>query len=190
MAKGTDKHYLVDLTPEALSDLGGITDARVRERIAARIDKLESDPELQGKPLTSVLKGYRSVRAAGQRYRIVYKVERDIDSVVVVVIGIRMDGGKKDAYNIAGHRLGERRGRDRKPREGASRREPQPDADALHGDDRARRRAPPGLLAHAVPARFRLRQREAPRATAGPGGREGPARRAVASSATFEGSPK
>ncbi|GAX39310.1 hypothetical protein NIES4075_02620 [Tolypothrix sp. NIES-4075] len=63
-----------------------------------RIDKLKTDPEKQGKPLVDKLKGYRSLRAVGQRYRIIYKVELDKVVVLVVGVGLRKQGDKEDIY--------------------------------------------------------------------------------------------
>ncbi|MBE9051374.1 type II toxin-antitoxin system RelE/ParE family toxin [Nostocales cyanobacterium LEGE 11386] len=62
------------------------------------MDHLKTDPEKQGKPLVDKLKGYRSIRAVGQRYRIIYKVE--LDKVVVLVVGLGMgkEGDKGDIY--------------------------------------------------------------------------------------------
>ena len=68
--------------------LEAIADRRVREKLARTIDSLESDPELRGKPLGDDLAGYRSVRAVGQRYRIIYRVERSTVVVMVVAAGI------------------------------------------------------------------------------------------------------
>jgi mRNA interferase RelE/StbE len=79
----------------------GIADRRIREKLAEVIDRLESDPELRGKPLDDDLAGYRSVRAVGQRYRIIYRVERTIVTVVVVAAGIRNVGGREDIYRVA-----------------------------------------------------------------------------------------
>jgi plasmid stabilization system protein ParE len=61
--------------------LDAIADRRVREKLASTIDSLESDPELRKPPADP--RGYRS-GAPGQRYRIIYRVER---SEVVVVGG-------------------------------------------------------------------------------------------------------
>jgi len=41
------------------------------------------------------------VRAAGQRYRIIYTVEEDRVLVLVVYVGIRKEGDKNDVYAIA-----------------------------------------------------------------------------------------
>jgi mRNA interferase RelE/StbE len=45
--------------------------------------------------------GHRSIRVVGQRYRIIYKVDGEKVTVLVVTIGIRKDGDKKDAYELA-----------------------------------------------------------------------------------------
>ncbi len=54
----------------------------------------------QGKALVGRLKGYRSIRALGQRYRIVYRVDKSKIIVVIVGAGIRKEGDKKDIYRI------------------------------------------------------------------------------------------
>lgn len=81
--------------------LEAVTDRRVREKLASVIDSLESDPELRGKPLDDDLAGYRSIRAVGQRYRIIYRVERSIVTVVVIAAGIRKEGSRGDIYRTA-----------------------------------------------------------------------------------------
>jgi mRNA interferase RelE/StbE len=90
--------YTVELTEEALEMLAEIQDRRVREKLFERIQKLAEEPEKQGKPLVDVLAGYRSVRAVGQRYRIVYGVDGEVVKVIVVGIGLRKDGSKADVY--------------------------------------------------------------------------------------------
>jgi hypothetical protein len=52
-------------------------------------------------PLLGELQGYRDLRAAGQRYRIIYTVEEDRVVVLVVYVGMRKDGDKNDVYAIA-----------------------------------------------------------------------------------------
>lgn len=94
------------LTEEARSDLDAITDARTYRAIARKIDGLASEPDKQGKALGGDLKDYRSVRAAGQRFRVVYQVGMLEGVVTVVVIGIRKANDKRDAYRIASRRLG------------------------------------------------------------------------------------
>src|SRR5713226_6646911 len=91
----------VRLTVPARKQLAAISDTRVRENISRRINRLDHDSEKQGKPLSDELAGYRSIRAIGQRYRIIYKVEAEQVVVVVVTIGIRREGDKKDVYELA-----------------------------------------------------------------------------------------
>jgi len=72
----------------------------VQKRIAQRIDSLSREPEKQGKPLLGELKTFRSIRVAGQRYRIIYRVERESVSVLIVALGIRKEGSKRDVYEL------------------------------------------------------------------------------------------
>jgi len=93
--------YQLIITPRARAMLKAITDRRIREKLGSVIDSLEADPELRGKPLDDDLAGYRSVRAVGQRYRIIYRVERAMVTVVVVAAGIRKQGSREDIYRVA-----------------------------------------------------------------------------------------
>ncbi|HEY9894065.1 MAG TPA: type II toxin-antitoxin system RelE/ParE family toxin [Candidatus Sericytochromatia bacterium] len=92
--------YTIQLTPLALEMLAAIKDRREQEKLSERIDQLKVDPEKQGKALIDKLSGFRSVRAVGQRYRIVYRVEPAQILVLVVGIGRRKDGDKKDIYTL------------------------------------------------------------------------------------------
>ena len=89
------------LTPTALKLLSDISDRRIREKIGAAIDRLTEDPEKQGKALLGELAGFRSIRAAQQRYRIIYQIRGNDIVVVIVAVGIRRDGAKDDIYNLA-----------------------------------------------------------------------------------------
>jgi len=93
--------YKIIIAPTALKMLKAITDRRVRDLIVKRIDDLTEEPEKQGKPLIAELAGYRSLRAAGQRYRIVYRVVNDRIMVYIVAVGIRKEGSSTDIYNLA-----------------------------------------------------------------------------------------
>jgi mRNA interferase RelE/StbE len=93
--------YKIIIAPTALKMLKGITDRRVRDIIVKRIDDLAEEPEKQGKPLVAELSGYRSIRAAGQRYRIVYRIANDKITVYIVAAGIRKEGSSSDIYNLA-----------------------------------------------------------------------------------------
>ena len=93
--------YRIIIAPSALAALKKITDRRIRERIVAAIGNLAEDPELQGKPLLGELAGFRSLRAAGQRYRVIYTVERRRVSVYIVIVGLRKEGSRADVYALA-----------------------------------------------------------------------------------------
>ncbi len=94
-------HWTVGLTQHAQMQLAAIKDRRIQEGLIASLRRLEYEPELQGKPLIEELAGYRSIRAVGQRYRIIYKVEDERVMVLIVALGIRKEGDKKDVYNLA-----------------------------------------------------------------------------------------
>lgn len=89
------------LTPTAYKLLKDISDRRIREKIGEFIDRLAEDPEKQGKALLGELTGFRSIRAVGQRYRIIYQVRGNEIVVVIVAVGIRRDGARDDIYNLA-----------------------------------------------------------------------------------------
>jgi mRNA interferase RelE/StbE len=95
-----------------------IKDKRVREKLVERIDSLTEEPEKQGKPMVADLAGYRSIRAIGQRYRIIYKVEEERIIVFILVVGIRKEGDKGDIYNLARKlvRLGLAESSEKRPR--------------------------------------------------------------------------
>lgn len=93
--------YQIIIQPEAFKLLADIPDRRIQETIRDRIDALKRDPEKQGKPLLGELFGYRSIRAVGQRYRVLYRVDRARVTVFIVAIGIRKEGSRKDIYFLA-----------------------------------------------------------------------------------------
>jgi mRNA interferase RelE/StbE len=95
------RRWAVSLTFEARAQLLAITDQRIQTIIRECIKSLEYEPEIRGKPMRNELAGYRSIRAVGQRYRIIYKVDRERVTVLVVSLGIRKEGDKKDAYELA-----------------------------------------------------------------------------------------
>jgi mRNA interferase RelE/StbE len=108
--------YRIEITPLAIELLSKIKDKREQQGLKQRIEKLTSEPEKQGKALSGKLKGrreasvmrsesfralvYRSIRALGQRYRIVYRVDRSTITVLIVGAGIRKEGARKDIYAI------------------------------------------------------------------------------------------
>ncbi len=101
--------FVVRLTEEAVAMMEEFRDRRVRGKLFERIRKLAIEPEQQGKALVGDLAGYRSVRALGQRYRIVYRVDRKVVEVLVVGAGLRKAGDRTDVYSRMAHRTRDRK---------------------------------------------------------------------------------
>jgi mRNA interferase RelE/StbE len=99
--------YEVQFEPDALRMLGAISDRRIRALITRRASRLVEEPEKQGKPLSRSMSGFRTVRVVGQRYRIIYRVDRNRELVQVIALGLRRGSGKKDVYSMA-ERVAER----------------------------------------------------------------------------------
>jgi mRNA interferase RelE/StbE len=93
--------FEIEITPTALGMINKVPDRRIRAKIIETIDGLAEDPEKKGKPLMAELDGYRSVRAVGQRYRIIYRIDNEKVIVLVVAAGIRREGDRKDIYALA-----------------------------------------------------------------------------------------
>ncbi len=81
--------------------LSDISDRRIREKIGAVIDRLAEDPEKQGKALLGELAGFRSIRAVGQRYRIIYQVRGNDVVAVIVAVGLVVMEPKMISNNLA-----------------------------------------------------------------------------------------
>ena len=90
--------YSIVFTPTADKLFQDVPDRRIQQKIMDTIKRLVSEPQKQGKPLLGPLADYRSLRAVGQRYRIIYKVEVSRVIVIIVGIGIRKEGDKHDIY--------------------------------------------------------------------------------------------
>ncbi len=91
--------YKIEITQTAFKMLKGIQ-RDIRQKIEKRIDELSENPENQGKPLIGELTRFRSVHAAG-RYRVLYLIDHERVIVVVVAVGIRKNGDKRDIYTLA-----------------------------------------------------------------------------------------
>jgi mRNA interferase RelE/StbE len=95
------KPWDVMITPEGEKMLLSIQDRRIRKLLKSRAMRLSTAPEKQGKPLKGELVGLRSVRAVGQRYRIIYKLDNESRRVWILAMGIRRSGHKGDIYEIS-----------------------------------------------------------------------------------------
>ena len=93
--------WRVIIMPEAKKRLAAIKDATIQQGLKNALRRLEDDPDKRGKPLHEKLMGFRSLRAVGERYRIVYQVIDRSREVHVVTLGIRREGSRNDVYVIA-----------------------------------------------------------------------------------------
>lgn len=76
-------------------------DSKSQKQIIEKIELLKTEPLKAGKSLKGNLQNYRSIRSVGQRYRIIYQVKETEVEVIVVAVGIRRDGDKKnDIYEL------------------------------------------------------------------------------------------
>jgi mRNA interferase RelE/StbE len=93
--------YQVDITPAALEALEAVADRQTRGAIVRRIDAMTEEPKKLGKPLRGWLTGFLSLRTAGQRYRVIYKVDDGKKRILVYLVGIRKEGKRRDVYALA-----------------------------------------------------------------------------------------
>ena len=93
--------YRIDITPTAFEALEAIRDRRTRSAVVRRIDALTEEPDKQRNALRGDLAGFVSVRAAGQRYRVVHRVDETKQGVVVYLVGVRREGSREDVYALA-----------------------------------------------------------------------------------------
>ena len=100
-------NYQVRLSEPAIAMLLKIPDAATRRLVLERINLLGRDPERQGGFLKGRLSGYRKCRAAGRRYRILYRIDETTSTVIVTAIGARNPGEPDDIYRIANQLLQE-----------------------------------------------------------------------------------
>lgn len=92
------KTYHIIIARSAVEMVSEISDRKAQKSIKKAIGKLATDADKQGKPLVGPLRGYRSLRAYHQQYRIVYKIIGATVTVLVVAVGIRKEGDKNDIY--------------------------------------------------------------------------------------------
>jgi mRNA interferase RelE/StbE len=97
----SEPRYEVAWTETAVRMLSRIGDRRIQQQLFDVSKRLELEPEKQGKPLREALMGFRSLRAVGQRYRILYTLDRPSRIVYVVAAGLRRAGVGDDVYALA-----------------------------------------------------------------------------------------
>ena len=92
--------YTIKLTQIAAEFIAKL-DTKSQQQVLQKIEVLKEYPLKVGQPLKGNLQDYRSIRAVGQRYRIIYQVKENEIAVIIVAVGIRRDGDKKrDIYEL------------------------------------------------------------------------------------------
>lgn len=97
---GENQEYQIILTKQAQKLFKKIKDRREQGLLLTKLEKLKYSPDKQGKALVKELSGYRSIRAVGQRYRIIYQIQEEKVLVVILTIGMRKQGDKNDIYSV------------------------------------------------------------------------------------------
>jgi mRNA-degrading endonuclease RelE of RelBE toxin-antitoxin system len=95
------RRYEIEIAPTGYRSLKTVKDKKPRREIAKTIDDLARAPADQGKALLGPLEGMRSVHAARDRFRILYKVDTRAKLVSVLLIGERAPGQDADIYSLA-----------------------------------------------------------------------------------------
>ncbi len=93
--------YRITFTPQAVKNLKAIKDRRIQAKIRDAIESLSLEPEKREKPLVGELAGFYSLRSVGQRYRIIYKIEKCKILIIVIAVGIRREKEPSDIYALA-----------------------------------------------------------------------------------------
>ena len=91
--------YEVRWTEPALELLAGLADRRIQRNLLEAADELVSDPDKRGRRLTSDFTGYWSRHWS--RYRIIYLIDEESQTVFVVAAGIREEKKPRDIYQLA-----------------------------------------------------------------------------------------
>ena len=92
--------YTIKLTQIAAEFIAKL-DNKSQQQVMEKLEILKEYPLKVGKVLKGNLQNYSSIRSVGQRYRIIYQVKETEIEVIVVAVGIRRDGDKKnDVYEL------------------------------------------------------------------------------------------
>ena len=92
--------FEIEVAPTGYRSLKALKD-KLRHEVAKVIDGLVRAPEEQGKALLGPLEGMRSVHAARDRFRILYRVDARKKLVPVLLVGERAPGQDADIYALA-----------------------------------------------------------------------------------------
>jgi len=98
---GVPRRYKIEIAPTGYRSLEALKNKKTLREVAKVIDELAQAPDAQGKALLGPLEGVRSVRAARERFRVLYRVDARKRVVSVLLIGERAPGQDADVYALA-----------------------------------------------------------------------------------------
>lgn len=98
----TASPYSIDVMDEAKEMLRSIarSDKRIASKLSDLMEDLASLPDQKGRPLGGELTGLHSRHAIGNRFRIVYEIDRPHLAVSIISVGIREAGSRRDIYEL------------------------------------------------------------------------------------------
>lgn len=96
----TSIRWTIQYHPRVAEDFKRHTALKDKDFILDTIEKrLSTEPDKMGKPLGSILTGYRRIRIS--KYRVIYEVRKNIVTVYVLIVDRR-----EDVYQEVFRRLG------------------------------------------------------------------------------------
>lgn len=95
------RRYKIEIAPTGYRSLEALKSKKTLREVVKVIDELAQAPDEQGKALVGPLEGVRSVRAARERFRVLYRVDGRKRVVSVLLIGERAPGQDADVYALA-----------------------------------------------------------------------------------------
>lgn len=93
--------YRIEISPTGYRSLKAIKGRKLLREIAKTIDGLNQSPDRKGKLLRAPLEGVYSLRAARDRFRVLYRVDPRRKLVSVLLVAARAPGAEEDVYALA-----------------------------------------------------------------------------------------
>lgn len=100
MSSPSPPSFEVRLTDEAKEMLRAIarSDRRIASKLTDLMEDLRHHPDQKGFPLGGELTGLISRHAIGNRFRIIYGIDRNARIVSIISVGLREEGSRRDIY--------------------------------------------------------------------------------------------
>jgi len=93
--------FRIEVSPTGYQSLKAIKGRKLLRELAKTIDGLTQSPDRKGKLLRAPLDGVYSLRAARDRFRVLYRVDPRQQLVSVLLVAARAPGTEEDVYALA-----------------------------------------------------------------------------------------